>query len=191
MAIKLTKEQEILLELFRNPFSQESIRGMAKKINFSPAGALKVFRKLQKRDLVISQKIGSSLIYSLNKDNILVNKEVEMILTIESQNYLRWIEEFRKLEEESIFVIIFGSIIKNEKEAKDIDLLVCAEAKNFDNIKKIIKEKDNILSKKVHLIFQTKEDFKKDFIQKNKVTIEIIKTGVILFGQENFRGIVL
>ena len=191
MAIKLTKEQEILMELFRNPFSQESIRGMAKKINLSPAGALKVFRKLQKRGLVISQKIGSSLIYSLNKDNILTNKEVEMILTIGSQNYPRWIEEFRKLEEESIFVIIFGSIIKNEKEAKDIDLLVCAEAKNFDNIKRIIKEKDNILSKKVHLIFQTKEDFKKDFIQKNKVTIEIIKTGIILFGQEKFRGIVL
>ena len=42
------------------------------------------------------------------------------------------------------------------------------------------------MTKRVHALLQTKEDFLNDFKKRNKVILEAIKTGRVLFGQEKF-----
>ncbi|GBE20566.1 MAG TPA: hypothetical protein ENG87_05475 [Candidatus Pacearchaeota archaeon] len=182
--MKIKKEQEIIKILFKDPLTPYNSRNISNLVGISHAGSFKALKKLEKREIVKSQKIGNASIYSLNMENPLTLREIEMVLTIEAQNHKRWVEEFRQLKDKINFAILFGSILKREDSAKDIDLLVVADKTMFNEIKSIINKKNKILLKKVHLILQEKKDFEKDMQNKNNAIMKIIKTGVILFGQE-------
>ena len=99
---------------------------------------------------------------------------------------MRWIEEFRFLKEFDGFIILFGSILTKPGEARDIDLLIVQNKKELNQIKKYVSDKNKIMTKRVHALLQTKEDFLNDFKKRNKVILEAIKTGRVLFGQEKF-----
>ena len=188
---KLTKEQEIILRLFKDFLMPYNSRSISKFVGISHAGAFKIFKKLEKREIVKATQIGKANIYSLNSENPLTPREIEIALIIESQNHRKWLEEFKILKEKAIFVILFGSIIKNEKTARDIDLLVVADKTEFKNIKRIINQKNKLLNKKIHLIPQTLEDFKHDVLSRNKAIMDIIETGIVLFGQDKLREVLL
>lgn len=185
--MKLTKEQEIIITLFKDFLTSYNSRNISHTINMSHPGAFKILKKLEKEEVVIAKQVGKAIIYSLKFDNPITRRKVEMALTIEAQNHKRWIEEFKELENEAQFVILFGSILTNEKVARDIDLLAVAESNNSGRIKEVITERNKILNKKIHLILQSPEDFKRDIDTKNKVMIEILKKGIVLFGQEHVR----
>ena len=184
--MELTKQQEILKLIFKDFLTFYNSRSISKKIKISHVGAFKILKKLGKKELVNPKKIGRAIIYSINKENPLTLKEIEIILIIESQNYKRWIEEFKSIKEKAEFVILFGSILKKGAYARDIDLLVIAKKENFRDINKLINERQNFLNKKIHLILQSLEEFKQDLEKKNKTIMEIIRTGVVLFGQDKF-----
>ncbi len=184
--MKTGKQQEILKIIFKDFLTPYNSRSISKKIKISHAGAFKILKKLEKEELVKSIRIGRAVIYSINKENPLALKEIEITLIIEAGNYKRWIEEFKSLKDKAEFVMLFGSILKKEEKARDIDLLVVAEKENFKDIKRFISERQNFLNKRIHLILQSLDDFKQDLEKKNKAIVEIIKTGVILFGQDKF-----
>lgn len=184
---KLTKEQEIIKLLFKDFSASYNSRNISKIIGISHAGAFKILKKMEKREIVKSKRIGKALIYSLNMKNPITCKGIEMALVIEAQNFRRWIEEFRELEDKIKFLILFGSIIRNEKAARDIDLLIVAYKEKFKDIEKIIKETQKYTNRKIHPLIQTLENFTKDVGKKNKVMLEILKIGIVLFGQEEFR----
>lgn len=187
---KLTKEQEIIKLLFKDSLMDYNSRNISKIIGISHPGAFKILKKLEKRQIVNSKKIGRAIIYSLNMKNPITCKEIEMVLVIEAQNFRRWIEEFKDLKDKVKFLILFGSIIRNEKTARDVDLLIVADKEKIRNTQKRIKEVQQYTNRKLHLLIQTPQDFKKDINEKNKVMLEILKTGIVLFGQEEFRKII-
>jgi len=186
----ISNERRLLLLLFKNPLELFNSRVLAGKIGISHVGAFKIMRKLEEKKMVVSRMVGKARVYLINKENFVARKEIELALMLEAQENNKWIEEFKDLRGVSDSVILFGSVLRNEKEAKDIDLLIISEKQSFSAIKHIIGSKNKILTKKIHPIIQTKEDFNKDFFNKNKVTLEIIKTGVILFGQENINNLI-
>ena len=181
---KLTKEQEIIKLLFKDLLIPYNSRSISKIIGISHAGAFKILKKLEKRNIVKPLRIGKAVIYSLNKENPVTWREIELALTLEAQNYKKWIEEFKSIRDKVKFVILFGSIVQDEKSARDIDLLAVADKSKFNELRKLIGERERFSTKKVHLLLQTPPDFKYDLGTKNKTMIEIIKRGIILFGQE-------
>lgn len=189
--MELNSEQEIVKTLFKDFLNPYNSRSISKIIGISHPGAFKILKKLEKREIVRAKRIGKAVIYSLNMDNPIAIKEVEMVLVIEAQNHKKWIEEFKKLEDGVDFVILFGSILVNEKFARDIDILVVAEKSRYNKIKKAINERRQFSNKKIHLIFQNPEEFRKDVNKKNKIILEIIKNGVVLFGQDKMRKSVI
>ncbi len=186
----LTKEQEIIKLLFKDQLTFYNSRSISKIIGISHAGAFKILKKLEKRQIVKPLRIGKAVIYSLNKENPVTSREIEMVLTLEAQNHRRWIEEFKYIQDKAKFAVLFGSIIENESSAKDIDLLVVADKNKFNDIRRLIKERGKFLNKRVHLLLQKPEEFKSDLNNKNKVLIGLIKKGIVLFGQEEVRKIV-
>lgn len=183
---KLTKEQEILKLLFKDFSADFNSRSISKIIKISHAGAFKILKKLEKREMVIPKRIGKAVIYSLNLGNQIATKETEMIFLLESQNFKRWIEEFKDLESKVKFLVLFGSVIRNAEQANDVDILIVADKSKLNEIKKIIKKIHKYTSKKIHPLIQTINNFKKDVNEKNKVMMEIIKTGIVLYGQEEY-----
>ena len=77
-----------------------------------------------------------------------------------------------------------------EEKARDIDLLVVSERENLSKIRKIIKTKNEISVKPIHLLLQTPGDFKDDLRGKNKAILEIIKTGIVLFNPNKLTQII-
>ena len=185
--IELTKEQRILNLLLRDFLTEYNSRSISSKVGLSHVGAFKILKKLEQKEIVKSKLVGRARIYSLNLENPLTLMELETILTIEALQHKRWIEEFKQLEGKVKFVVLFGSILRNEQSGRDIDLLVVADKGNYKFVRKIIDERNRVLNKPIQLIFQTPDNFKFDLKRKYKVSIEIIKTGVVLIGQGEFR----
>lgn len=183
---RLSNKQEIIKLLFRDFLTMYNSRSISKKINISHVGAFKILKKLEKEDIVKHERIGRALIYSLNLDNPIANKEIEMIFLLESQNFKRWVEEFKNLKDKAKFLILFGSIIRNAEQANDVDILIVADKSKLNDIRKIIQKIQGYTNKKIHPLIQTTDNFKKDVNETNKVMIEIIKTGIVLYGHEEY-----
>jgi predicted nucleotidyltransferase len=182
---KLSKEQAIILKLFKEFNESYNSRSISKKVGIGHSGAFKILKKLEKENIVFGKRIGKAVIYKLNMENPIAIRKIELALTFEAEDFGKWLEEFRELKDKFKFSILFGSVLRNEKEAKDIDVLIVASTHEIKEIRNKIEEKNKILSKKIHLLIQSEEDFISDLENKNKVIYEIIKTGIVLYGQEN------
>lgn len=145
---------------------------------------------MEYENFIILSPIGkgktSTYTINLNWDNPLTEKNLELILTEESLKHQRWLNNFFELKEKTDFLIIYGSILYS-KEANDIDILNVVSNKNkFIKIEKTILKMQKTQLKKIHILNFTEKEFKRELLKKNKIFIDAIKKGVILFGQENF-----
>ena len=94
---------------------------------------------------------------------------------------------FKELENKLDFLILYGSIIHSPKEANDIDILGVVSNKNdFLFIEEIIKKIQKTQIKKIHSENFTRTEFKEEIRKPNKIFIDAIKKGIVLFGQEKF-----
>ncbi|HUS51213.1 MAG TPA: nucleotidyltransferase domain-containing protein [Candidatus Paceibacterota bacterium] len=175
-------EEIAIRAILQNPYEQYNSRNLSKIVGISHPGMFKLLKKLKKEGILISKRVGKAEIYSLNFENNVAVKRAEFGLALEAYQNMRWIEEFQALKYDAKMVILFGSIIKGA-EARDIDLFVIADKKEFNGIKKYISKKNKVMTKRAHLLLQTEEEFISDLRKKNKATIEIIK-GRVLFGQD-------
>jgi len=78
--------------------------------------------------------------------------------------------------------ILFGSVLNKHKEAKDIDILLITNKRKFLKLKKEINEINLLNIKKLHPVYQTKDDFKEN-LKKDKIVLNAIK-GIIIFGED-------
>jgi predicted nucleotidyltransferase len=112
------------------------------------------------------------------------------LLVDEANNFKRWKEEFKELFKEGRIILLFGSAVKNYNSARDIDLMIIAKDKDSKEINAVLREKENLLPKKLHAIKLTAEDFSGNIDNKNKATIDIIKNAIVLYGQDKYIEII-
>ena len=74
--------------------------------------------------------------------------------------------------------------MKEEEKAKDIDILIVLTQKENNKINKLIKERNLLLTKKIHPIKQTEEDLIKNLKKPDKVVLNAVKDGIVLHGYE-------
>ena len=68
--------------------------------------------------------------------------------------------------------------------------MIVIDKKDAGEIDKIIKQKQAILPKKLHAIMLTQKDMVKNLHKKNKAAIDIVKNGVVIYGQDKYVEIV-
>jgi len=182
--------EKILTKLVKEPFAEHTATSLAGAFGITRQGLWKTLSKLSKNKLIYLKSIAdtkkSAVDINLQLDPILI-KMLSLILTKEAMNNPKWISNFAELEDKVSFLILFGSILNNPKEAGDIDLIAILDNKNkFKQIDEIILKIQKTQAKKIHLIDLTKEEFKEELKKQNKAYTEALKKGVILFGQDNF-----
>src|SRR3989344_3410829 len=124
---------------------------------------------------------------NLNWENPILEKNLSLILTEEAYKNQRWLNNFKEIENKLDFLILYGSILHSPKEANDIDLFgVVSNKNNFLFIEEIIKKIQKTQIKKIHSENFTRTEFKEEIRKPNKIFIDALKKGVILFGQEKF-----
>lgn len=183
-----SNEMKIVLLILKSPETEYNANSLAKAIGISAMGALKIVKRLEKENLLVAEKKGRGVFYRLNLSNDYAKQYLKFLVqreTTYSHPYVkRWINELKKISKASI-IILFGSVISKNEQAKDIDVLFVTNKKSFGSLKKEI-EKNNLLNtKKIHPLFQTKEDLKENIKERNKIVLNAIK-GKIILGMDGF-----
>lgn len=189
--METNNKEKILITLLKEPQKKHTITSLSKETKISRPGIWKILKKLQSEELIALTPVGTgktnTYIITLNWQNPLTEKNIELILTKESLKHQRWIFNFEKLKKEVDFLILYGSILHSPKQANDIDLLGIVSNKNkFIEVNKIITKIQATQIKKIHSINLTPSELKDEIQSQNKAFIDAIKKGAVLFGQENF-----
>ncbi len=181
---------KILKILLKELSIKHTITSIAKEVGMTRVGAWKVLKKLEKEKFIILSSIGtgktSTYSIRLNWYNPLLEKILDLALTEDAIKNQRWLDNFKELADKVNFVIIYGSIIHSAKEANDIDILGITNKNRFIEIEEAITKIQKTQIKKVHILNFTEKEFKQELEKPNKVFIDAIKKGVVLFGQEKF-----
>ena len=181
------KERETLLILFKDFAAYYNANSISKILRISHVGAQKIFKRLLKENLIKDRQIGKSIIYSLKLEDDYVCKLVSFLLADESNSkFKRWKEEFKALSKEGRIVMLFGSVIRNYAAARDIDIMVVIDKKDYKEVKKIINEKQELLPKALHTIEMTEKDLIDNIKKKQEAILDIVKSAIILYGQDKY-----
>lgn len=182
---------KILKILLKDLTIKPTITSLAEEIGMSRVGTWKVLKKLEMEKLITLSQIGTgkTSTYSiiLKWDNPLTEKTLALALTEDALKNQRWLTNFAELGNKVDFLIIYGSVIHSSKEANDIDILGIVSNKNkFLDIEESIKKIQKTQIKKIHILNFTPTEFKQELEKPNKVFINAVRKGIILFGQEKF-----
>ena len=185
---QMETKEKILSFLLRE--NEQTATQLSEQLKISRQAVWKLLKKLIKEEILSSRQLDnkqkSVKIINLNFKNPLLKKTLSLILTKEAIENERWVQNFAELEKLTDFVLLFGSILTNPKQANDIDLLIIPKKKKFKEVEKEILEIQKVQLKKIHAIQLTNEEFYKEIKNKNKAYLDAIKKGIVLFGQENF-----
>ncbi|HLC57617.1 MAG TPA: nucleotidyltransferase domain-containing protein [Candidatus Nanoarchaeia archaeon] len=186
--VSLTKkEREALLVLFKDFTAYYNANSLSKVLGISHVGCQKILKRLLKGNLVNAENIGKSIVYKPRLEDEYVCRLLAFLLADEANNsFKRWQEEFKSLFKKDRIIMLFGSVLKNAQTAKDIDIMIILSKEDSREVRKIIKEKQEILPKKIHLIELTEQDLKSNINKKQEVILGIIRNAVILYGQDKY-----
>ncbi|MEK6913702.1 MAG: HTH domain-containing protein [Nanoarchaeota archaeon] len=183
-----TKILKILLKDFT---AKPTITFLAKEMGLTRVGVWKIIKKLEKDKLVILSHIGtgktSISLTSLNWENPLVEKIIALVLIEDALKNQIWRSNFAELEGNTDFLVLYGSILHSSKDANDIDILtIVSNKKKFLKTDEIIRKIQKTQVKKIHSEIFTIKEFKEELQKPNKIFVDAVKKGIVLFGQEKF-----
>lgn len=185
-------EMRFVLSILKSPEIEYNSNNLAKHLKISSMGALKIARKLEKERVLVSRLVGRAKIYKINFKSEYAIKYIEFLLKKEieqTSSFVKvWIRDLRKIKSADI-AILFGSILRKGKRAEDVDIFLVTDKKKFSKLKKEIKEINLVNLKKIHPIYQAKEDLEKNIKKGDKPVLNAIK-GLVVFGEDVFINLI-
>lgn len=185
MALRFTKNQTLILELFFNDTEKSYyLRELGRIIGKEPGVFQRDINKLVESGILISEYRAKSRFFKLNKNHPLY-KELKSIFfkTVGVEGRLREIlKEVKNIE----IAFIFGSFAKGGEDSfSDIDLMIIGNPDEDVLISKISSTEEKLKREINYNIFSS-EDFKKG-LKKKEVFLEEIVAGPKLFiiGNQN------
>ena len=188
----LTNNESAVLRFLMVSLEQHSINEIAKECKLSPNGAYKILKKLEKLEIIKVENIANIKSYTLNFYNEITPTYLQLALVdvrIKLPKIKIRLEDFISFKGVCDAVVIFGSYLTS-KEPRDLDVLFVFTRDKFKDYKQGVETiKNNIKQKKIipypiHDVILTPEDMATNIKTKNKVIQEIIRKGVVLWGQK-------
>ncbi len=174
------KGKHIVLVLAKDFTALYNARSLSKQVGMTPRGALKALKNLELLGLVKGRPFGRAIIYKLIY-NEHARKLLPLLFFEEAQTAARWVKDFEGFKARAL--IIFGSAIRG-KGHNDVDLMMLIDQKEYELVQKQVEEKNALLVKPIHAVWQTRSDLEKNLKRSDPVVVEIIKSGIVLKGQE-------
>src|SRR3989338_3830940 len=158
-------EFSVISFLVRNFAEKLTIRNIAQRLNFSPAGVFNILKKLEKQSIVVGQKLGTGLFYSINFEN-------------------------RIAEHLAAIVLLYSE----EKIEIDVEKLRQAKAAIFDN-KTLLLVTDNITTiditiPNIDVITKTEDEIIVLLRKKDSAILQLLRKGTVLLGEDKIVEII-
>ncbi len=185
--LNLTKIVEFL---FRNIPNKFNVNQISRELKISVGSAYKILKSLEKKGVLVSQKIGNGIYYALGLDNRETENITELVL-LETRNKLLsknphasvYAKDLRDAEKLSKAIILFGSILET-KDVNDIDVLFIIAKGKSKAVEDFCMKLSNLRPKRINPLLMTITDFKRNIKKQDKVVTDILKKGIILFGED-------
>jgi predicted nucleotidyltransferase len=179
----------ILRSILKNPKRSYSMEDIVKDTGMSFGTVHPAMQNLVNSRIIVTQKIGRSIAYKINRTHILF-QDIKALFKSETSVFKEKAIEFVKLVEKKGLenIILFGSVAREEViEAGDIDLLFIymdakVEQKIEGQVMDFLEKYDIVISPIFLSIKETKKRIKDldDFI------LRTIEEGVILYGDKKW-----
>lgn len=158
-------EFSVISFLVRNFTEKLTIRNIAHRLNFSPAGVFNILKKLEKQDIVVGEKLGTGLFYSINFQNKIAEHLAEIVL-----------------------------LFTNEKISLDVEKLKQAKAAIFDKkTLLLIIDNGNIVDvsiPNVNVLTKNEDEVVDLLRKKDSQSLQLLKNGIVLFGEDKIVEII-
>lgn len=185
----ITKNEERVLKfLATSHYSENYINNIARQLNLAPSGSQWILNHLEKKDIIEHKKVGNLKCYKIkfndkSKDllKFIYNPEIEGKLKFRKEDLI----PLRSIVDACI---VFGSYIYKQNP-NDLDILFVFEKKNFKKFIEKINEIRELTSVKIHDVIQTKEDLINNIIIKDKIVLEALRNGKVLWGEKFIVGV--
>jgi hypothetical protein len=182
MVLKTGIPKEVLLHLFRNPFTVQTITSLTENLKRSRVGVWKTIKNLEKDNYLKLKPLESlrKKVYTIgiNWDNPLVEKTLEMYLVGETLNYDEWTKNFKNLGN----VLDFLILSKGKESHKIIGV---TQKGKFIRIQKPANIEE-LEGKEVETSSVTNLDFFQGLKNQKEEYAKALGDGIILFGQDSF-----
>ena len=158
-------EFSVISFLVRNFTERLTIRSIAQKLDFSPAGVFNILKKLEKHNIVVGERLGTGLFYGINFENKIAEHLAEIVLLYSDEKIELNIEQLKQanaaiLDEKSL-LLITDNITVLDISVPNIEVLTKTE----DEIIVLLRKKDSQM-------------------------LQILKKGVVLFGEDKIVEII-
>ena len=187
-------EENILKIIFLDYKTDYNSNNISKQLGKSPQYVNRMIKGLAKKNLLVGKEMGKAVFYKINFEKEYTSKLLELLFTLDKapSAYIGgWISQLIKLKDYTKSMIIFGSLLKKESKAGDVD--VCFVLKSYDSINKLNKEIEGIngLNKlKIHSLLINQNDFVDKLKKGDKPLYNVINKGLVIYGQEILMEIV-
>jgi len=182
-------EVHVALMIFKDFSVKYNANNLSKKLGLSAMGTLKILKKLQVQNLLKSEEIGKSRIYSINFENDYTKQYISFLLRKEAEEsdprIKRWIVELRKLDDVSGIGLLFGSVIRSDKY-NDIDFLAVLKQAQINEFNEKLDELNKLNVKRIHSVKQSVQDIKDNLARKDKVLVDAVRLAIVVFGYEKY-----
>lgn len=152
-------EFSVLGFLVRNFTEKLTIRNIAQRLNFSPAGVFNILKKLEKQNIVVGQKLGTGLFYTINFENKIAEHLAEIVLLYSDEKISINVEQLKQAK----------AAILDEKSLLLITDNITVLDVSIPNVDVVVKTEDEIIDL---------------FRKKDSQLIQLLKRGIVLFGED-------
>ena len=183
----ITQNEKRILRFLLAHFARDfSINEIAKRCGLAPNGAYEILRKLEKKEILRSKKIANLKSYKINFANRETNKLLELILIPDySTPKIRYrYNDLKPLEKITQLCILFGSYMAGKEEPNDIDILFVFRKKDHEGYTETLEKVRRVLPFKLHDVIQTEADLMRTLRAGEKLILDILSEGAVLWGQE-------
>ncbi|MBI2653533.1 MarR family transcriptional regulator [Candidatus Woesearchaeota archaeon] len=152
-------EFSVLNFLVRNFTERLTIRNIAQKLNFSPAGVFNILKKLEKQGIVVGEKLGTGLFYSINFENKIAEHLAAIVLLYSEEKIVFDIEKIKQAKaaifDKKALLLVTDSITVLDISIPNIDVIVKTEDEVIASLRK-----------------------------KEPETLQLLRKGSVLFGED-------
>ena len=158
-------EFSVISFLVRNFTERLTIRNVAQRLGFSAAGVFNILKKLEKQGIVVGEKLGTGLFYSMNFDNRIAEHLAAIVLVYSEEKISINIEQLKQAK----------SAIFDKK-----NLLLVTDSMTLLNIS----------IPNINIIAKTEEEVAGLLKKRDQETLQLLKKGIVLLGEDKFVEII-
>jgi len=186
-------EIQIAKYLFKHYKDRYNARQLARILNINHAHANKLCNILADKKLLTKEEIGNSAFFSYEYDNKLAIKFIEYMLSLEDQEFPKWLSvllhSLKKFKDCLEMGLVFGSSIK-ARDFNDIDVLLMYDTGESKDIKKVKDEirKSELVEKPIRYVDIAEKDILLN--KEDKIFYSILSESLIFHNPEKYAEVV-